>query len=188
MTDLPTLRYAPHAPAAGDDGAGAVAAGAGGATEPPPSPAFRFFVQFHRTGRALGATLGRMLERGYDLELRDYLALSMLRRGVRFPSELADGLELPRDTASRIVAKLLDRGLIDRAIDPDDSRRTLLRVTDLGQATRTAIKADIERTIAPLLDDLGEDTRECLTGALERFSQRLLEGTEDPSPTARAAR
>jgi DNA-binding MarR family transcriptional regulator len=140
------------------------------------SPAFTFLVSLHRAGRALGATLGSTLEQHFDLDLRDFLALSMIRRGVRFPSELADGLEVPRDTASRIVHKLLERGLIDRSIDRDDSRRTLLGITEHGLSTRTAVKADIERTIMPLLDDLGDATRDCLTEALERVSQRLLEG------------
>ncbi len=155
--------------------AGAPVAQPGDATV---SPAFTFLVSLHRAGRALGATLGSTLEQHFDLELRDFLALSMIRRGVRFPSELADGLEVPRDTASRIVHKLLERGLIDRSIDRDDSRRTLLGITEHGLSTRTAVKAAIERTITPLLDDLGDATRDCLTDALERVSQRLLEGNE----------
>lgn len=149
----------------------------------PLSPTFRFFVQFWRTGRTLDDTLSAHLARAHGLDLRDYLVLNSIYKGRRYPTELAERLQLGKDVVSRIINKLLKDGLLERSIDARDSRRTRLAVTAAGLERRDAVKETMERTIAPILEGLGAGRRDAMTDALERFNQLLLERLDpDPSP------
>lgn len=148
----------------------------------PLSPTFRFFVNFWRTGRTLGDTLSSRLGRDHGLDLRDYLVLNSIFKGRRYPTELADHLQIGKDIVSRIVNKLMHEGLIDRSIDAQDSRRTRLAVTAAGLQRRDAIKDTIEHTIAPLLELLGADRRDAMTDSLASFNQLLLERLDPAGP------
>ena len=48
-------------------------------------------------------------------------------------SELADNLLLSRGGATRLVARLEERGLVERVIPPDDRRATYAVITDAGR-------------------------------------------------------
>ena len=98
-------------------------------------------------------------------------------RGCHYPTELADQLSITKDMASRVVHKLLDLALIERAIDRADSRRTRLELTPAGRDARAAVKATIQDTIAPLLEELGDEESARLTaglGALADLIERRL--------------
>ena len=136
----------------------------------PPAPAHRLFVQLWRLSRALRQQLEPILAERYGLELRDYLILGALHRGVSYPTELAEYLGLSKDMVSRQLQALLQTGLVRRSIDPDDSRRTRLELTPAGAAKRREARQGVAETLGPMLERLGPEPAEQLLASLETFA------------------
>ncbi len=59
--------------------------------------------------------------------------LTLLAQGVNLPSRLAEHLEVQPSQVSHLLAAMEEEGLLERAPDPEDRRRTLLRLTPKGE-------------------------------------------------------
>ncbi len=97
------------------------------------------------------------------------------RHGPLTPSELAAIERIQRPAATRMAAKLEERGLASRAGDPSDGRVTLLTITAEG---RTLLKRARSRKNAYLASRMENLPAEDLA-ALERAAdvlERMLEG------------
>src|ERR671929_457995 len=74
-------------------------------------------------------------EAGADLSPSLVSALSSIdRHGPLTPSELAAHERVQRPTATRVLARLEDAGLVDRAPDPADRRSSLISASADGRA------------------------------------------------------
>ena len=71
--------------------------------------------------------------------------------------ELAGRTFLLAPSLSRILANLEERGLIVRAVDPDDQRRALIALSDRGQAQVQAIAPESEERYASIEASFGAD-------------------------------
>jgi len=115
-------------------------------------------------------------EAGSDMSPSLSAALATVERhGPLTPSELAKIEAVKRPTATRIVAKLADAGLVDRAGDPTDGRVSLVSITAAGSALLSQMRSRKNAYLASRLDELEPDD----VAALERAAQvleRLLEG------------
>src|SRR3954454_6841137 len=60
--------------------------------------------------------------------------------GPLTPSELAKRERVQRPTAMRLVARLEELGVLQRAADPQDRRSSLLSVTPAGRAPREGLR------------------------------------------------
>lgn len=82
-------------------------------------------------------TLGRRLRQrlpGDELDFSAIPVLKLLRDGPGRLSTLADALELDASTVSRHVRQLEERGLVERADDPDDRRASRVALSAHGRA------------------------------------------------------
>ena len=71
--------------------------------------------------------------------------------------EVAEALLVRHHTATELVDRTSDLGLVARVRDPDDSRRVRLALTELGVtrlAELTAVHVEELRRLAPVLDAL----------------------------------
>jgi DNA-binding MarR family transcriptional regulator len=96
------------------------------------------------------------------------------RHGPLTPSELAEHERVQRPTATRIVARLEQDGLVDRAGDPSDGRVSLVSASADGRALLRRLRTRKDAYLAKRLRDL--DSAEVQT--LERAAavlERLLE-------------
>ncbi len=114
-------------------------------------------------------------ESGTDLSPSLTAALATVeRRGPLTPSELARRERIQRPTATRVLARLKARGLIDRIGDPEDGRSTLVSVTPAGSELLRGLRTRKNAYLARRLSDLPEGD----VAALERAAdvlERLLE-------------
>ena len=97
------------------------------------------------------------------------------RHGPLTPSELAEIEAVRRPTATRIVAKLADAGLVERAGDPNDGRVSLVSITPAGRKLLSEMRKRKNAYIASRLSELPPED----IAALERAAavlERLLEG------------
>lgn len=100
------------------------------------------------------------------------------RHGPLSPSELAEREQVKRPTATRVIARLGEAGLVTRTADPDDRRCALVSLTPEGAALLRRVRARKTAYLARRLHDLDADD----TRALERAAdvlERLLEGERE---------
>ena len=99
------------------------------------------------------------------------------RHGPLTPSELADRERISRPTATRLVARLEEQGLVARTADPADGRSSLLAATPAGSALLAELRTRKDAYLARRLRRLDADERATLARASELLD-RLL---EDPA-------
>jgi DNA-binding MarR family transcriptional regulator len=115
-------------------------------------------------------------EAGTDLTPSLSAALASIERhGPVTPSQLAELERVRRPTATRVVARLAEAGLVDRATDPTDGRVSLVSITPAGRALLRKMRQRKSAYLARRLDDLPPDDVAALERATEVL-ERLLEG------------
>ena len=95
--------------------------------------------------------------------------------GLR-PSELADRLQVSKQSVNDLLRDLEARGYLVREPDPDDGRARVVRLTDRGRALEDAAyegAASAQRLIA---DQLGARRFAQMRDALQEVSSRIAAG------------
>jgi DNA-binding MarR family transcriptional regulator len=111
-------------------------------------------------------------EAGTDLSPSLTAALvTVERHGPLTPSELAARERVQRPTVTRLVARLEEMGLAERAADPGDRRSALISVTPAGRELLAAARIRKDVFLSERLEALGAEDRATLARAAA-----LLEG------------
>ncbi len=133
-------------------------------------------------GRGLYATL--MDDREIrDLTLPQVKALIFLyNNGERSMTELATGLAVSLPSASELVDRLVDRGLVERSVDPADRRRVLTSLTEpaIGYGRRIH---DLRRAQArTALESMPAEERDCFIRSIRALAAALTPGAVSVDP------
>ncbi|MEV6814361.1 MarR family transcriptional regulator [Micromonospora sp. NPDC051296] len=108
-----------------------------------------------------------------DLTVTQLSALTSIRLGGALtPRELADVERVQPPTMTKIVAKLEERGLVQRSPHPTDRRQVILAVTEGGRAVLDQFERVRDEWLAHRLAELSDTDREILHHAAE-ILQRL---------------
>jgi DNA-binding MarR family transcriptional regulator len=123
------------------------------------------------------ARLGRKMRQRLPGEDLDFAAIvlmkALLDNGPLRLSALASALDVDASTVSRHVRHLEDRGLLERATDPDDGRASQVRLTGEGRS-RLAAGAERRRALVASLIAAWPDTdRDRLRDLLTRLLDNL---------------
>ena len=114
-------------------------------------------------------------EAGDELSPSSMAALATIEtRGPLTPSELAEYEGVKRPTATRVLQRLLEAGLIERTADPTDGRSVVVSVTREGAALLKKLRSRKTAYLAKRLRELPDDD----VKALERAAavlERLLD-------------
>jgi DNA-binding MarR family transcriptional regulator len=125
----------------------------------------------------LNAEVGRTLERDSGLSLADYEVLVNLSETAEHRlrmSELASRLMWSKSRLSHQVARMADRGLVERKECPSDARGTLAELTELGLGTIVAAApAHVARVRSLLFDRLDRAQVEALVVLTETIVEAL---------------
>lgn len=100
--------------------------------------------------------------------------LALVDQAPRRPSEIADRLALKRPTVSNSVAALVDKGLVEKRVDPEDARATLLHVTRAGRRRAQASESWTD-FLASAADVLSPSEREGFYAGLVAMIRTLQE-------------
>jgi DNA-binding MarR family transcriptional regulator len=137
---------------------------------PLPEQAARLRLAITRTARRLRQTSGAS-----DLGAASVAALATIDRiGPLTPSELAEAERIKRPTATRIVSRLAEAGLIDRAADPTDGRSALISATPAGSEHLQALRRRKDAYLAQRLTELPDRDIATLRRAAS-ILERMLE-------------
>ena len=138
-------------------------------TTPTLDLAVRLRLAITRTSRRLRQEAGP----GLSPTLTSALA-TLDRHGPLTPSELASRERVQRPTATRLVARLEELGVLQRAADPLDRRSSLLSVTPEGHALLEELRGRKTAYLAHRLEGLDPDEHATLDRAAA-ILERLLE-------------
>src|SRR5215217_3130607 len=113
---------------------------------------------------------------GTDLGPSQTSALASIERhGPLTPSELARIERIQRPTATRIVARLEEAGLVERVADPTDGRSFTVAINAEGRTLMNKLRTRKNAYLARRLRELDEDDLATLDRAAE-ILEDLLEG------------
>jgi DNA-binding MarR family transcriptional regulator len=109
-------------------------------------------------------------EAGTDLSPSQTAALATIERhGPLTPSELAVRERIQRPTATRVIARLEEAGLVERTADPADGRSSLVSLSAEGRALLKKLRANKDAYLARRLEALDPEE----LAALERAADIL---------------
>jgi DNA-binding MarR family transcriptional regulator len=115
-------------------------------------------------------------EAGEEISPSQAAALATIdRHGPLTPSELADRERVKRPTATRVIARLEQAGLVDRAGDPHDRRSSLVMLAPAGRELLARVRTRKNAYLACRLRELDAEERATLDRAaaiLERVLER----------------
>ncbi|WP_026909383.1 MarR family transcriptional regulator [Patulibacter minatonensis] len=117
-------------------------------------------------GTGLGPSLGAALA-------------TVERFGPLSPSELADREGIRRPSATRLVAKLEEEGLVAREPDPEDGRSFRVSLTGAGAAHIADVRSRKDAFLARRLEELSPEDRATLDRAADLLEDLLLEDRPD---------
>ena len=136
-------------------------------SDPSPAPELRLLDALFRLNKSVLADARTHVGAAADLDLADFLTLRTIDIGVDTPGGLVRDLGLNPAAVSRALTKLARAGLIERRIDPDDSRRSRVELTKRGRRTTAAIAARIRPGLTQRLQRLEPNRIETLLESLE---------------------
>ncbi len=98
--------------------------------------------------------------------------------GPLTPSELAMREQIQRPTATRVLGRLEESGLIARTPDPSDRRSSLVSITPAGSELLFAVRDRKDAYLAQRLDRLSPEELAALDRAAGILERMLEEGGE----------
>ena len=114
-------------------------------------------------------------EAGEELSPSQAAALATIdRHGPLTPSELAARERIQRPTATRVIARLEEAGLVDRTRDPVDRRSCLVGLAPGGRELLVRVRTRKDAYLSRRLRDLDADERATLDRAAA-ILERVLE-------------
>lgn len=96
-------------------------------------------------------------------------------------AELAERTHTDPSSASIVVQRLVERGLVARTAASDDRRRTELAVTTAGRAVLRRAPFSAADRVAEALAEIGPQRAATLTRGLEALARALRTAAEDES-------
>ncbi len=126
----------------------------------------RFLGVFWRFNRSLAQEIEPLLQQELDTDPRSFMLLSTIQSGLNYPKLVAQELMMPTTLVSRYLDSLSKRGLIERHIDEQDSRRTLLSLTPAGTALIHDIQSTVHAQVSARLTRLSPDQLHTLNEAI----------------------
>ena len=115
-------------------------------------------------------------------------ALSTVEQhGPITPSDVAARERIQRPTATRVLARLEEEGLITRTVDPWDRRSSLVEATDAGRELLAELRTRKTAFLASRIERLTAEERETLDRAADILERMLHEDRPDAGPRSRIA-
>lgn len=107
-------------------------------------------------------------------------ALHVLGRGVPLTQQmLAEELRLDKSTTSRLVTQLIDRGWVEREVNPADRREFRLGLTEQGRKLFGQVSQAATAKFGELWAEIPPDKRAQVLESLELLTRTLNKAEQD---------
>ena len=106
-----------------------------------------------------------------DVTIAQIKALMYIaREGPTIISDVADAFGVGRPAASVLVDHLVERGLVERSEDPEDRRRTIVRLSTRGEELVTQFHEAGRERMRKCLSQLAEEDLSALVSGLRALA------------------
>ena len=95
----------------------------------------------------------------------------LLKNGPMSQKALQDEVEITSSSASELLRKMEDHGLITRSVDPENARGLIVAITDEGRAKAEALDSEKTEKAKKLFAALSEEEKEQLAGMLDKIQE-----------------
>ena len=130
-----------------------------------------------RAGRVVGERLDRSIGRdGITSDHWRVLRVLADEEGHTM-GEIAERLQMNPPTLTKLMDRMVGKSLVQRAADPEDSRRVLVYATDAGLAMLDELQGKVDQHHAALQALLGDRNAR----QLERLLTTLIDAAERPA-------
>jgi DNA-binding MarR family transcriptional regulator len=123
-----------------------------------------------RTARRLRQEAGSELSPSLTAAL-----VTVEQHGPLTPSDVAARERVQRPTATRVLARLEEQGLIERMTDPADRRSSLLTATPAGRELLDELRTRKTAFLASRIENLTPEERQTLDRAADILERMLAE-------------
>ena len=113
-----------------------------------PSLAGEFMHTWFRFGQAIKRVIVPILERSHGADFFDFMVLNCIDEGAVYPGQVAETCVVEASKISRVLEGLVKRGLVQRSLDTEDSRRVRLELTVEGQKVLREVYGTIRALLA----------------------------------------
>jgi len=123
-------------------------------------------------GRASGVGPVKIVNK-YDLTFPQIIVLATLERSPQTVSSLSEVLQLTRGAVSRLVERMVRKGLVSRREGNDDRRQKMLSLTPAGRRLRERVERASTGSFAAALSELDSALAIELKDVLKRLVAAL---------------
>ncbi len=132
---------------------------------------YRLSVLTNTMSRAFARRYGER----FGLSIPEWRVMAVLGRFAPLSAnEVAERTAMDKVRVSRAVAKLMKTGLVDRATDSGDRRRSALKLSRAGRRMHEAIIPMARQIEAALLARLSRDERAALDAIVSKLMERSV--------------
>lgn len=124
------------------------------------SEATIFLRNMYELNTSIVQRLSPTLEKEQGIDLRLYFILHVVDQGTVHPGAIAQAIKLPNSLVTKHLDQMAERGLLERSIDPDDSRRVRVKLTEAGLATMQGADAILAEQVEERLGKISPKQRE----------------------------
>lgn len=111
---------------------------------------------------------------GSDVSIDQWRVLRYLADGNGHPmSAVARYAMVPAPSLTKIVDRLVERGLVHRRIDEGDRRKVLIFISPRGEEVHAAVDATVRQEELSIIEQVGADDGARLLAFLGRMAERL---------------
>ena len=130
-------------------------------------------------GHATGSDIVGVVNEA-DLTLPQIIILGLLQQGTQTVSGLAESLRLTPGAVSRLVDRMVRKGLVSRREGNDDRRQKALSLTPAGRRLRDRVESARIGGFAAALSDLDPPLARELKDVLKRVVAKLRSRSSKP--------
>lgn len=123
--------------------------------------------------RGLALKVKPWMEEALGIDLRLFILLKRIQGGCAHPGALAKGSMETPSQVTRQVDKLESLGLVERALDREDSRRIRLALTPRALSLLEEADEALARLLGPALGEIHAAEREAMVRGLQTLSETI---------------
>ncbi len=120
--------------------------------------------------QGLARQLAPILEEQYNIDFRLYFILKHIEGGAVHPGAISKAIHLPNSVITRHLDQLVERGLLERSLDAEDSRRIKLTLTKDGQRVVRESNRTICGIVGTRLERLAPARRDAFLSAFSALA------------------
>ncbi|MBY0511958.1 MAG: MarR family transcriptional regulator [Rhodospirillaceae bacterium] len=120
--------------------------------------------------QGLARQLAPILDEQYNIDFRLYFILKHIEGGAVHPGAISKAIHLPNSVITRHLDQLVERGLLERSLDAEDSRKIKLTLTKDGQRVVRESNRTICGIVGTRLERLAPARRDAFLSAFSALS------------------